>query len=59
MKKFKVNAEATNRWTLEKEQVQGTIHADSEAWARVGAAEALDAQGYAVDSSSVQAHEVQ
>ena len=48
MKKFHIQAEATNRWTFEKRQAEGTISADSEAWARIGVEETLAADGYSV-----------
>ncbi|WP_158810485.1 hypothetical protein [Streptomyces leeuwenhoekii] len=53
MKKFQVKAEATNRWTHEKHQVEGTISAKNEAWARVGTKETLDVDGYTVDQVEV------
>ncbi|MBR8638631.1 hypothetical protein KEF29_03280 [Streptomyces tuirus] len=53
MKKFRVTAVATNRWTKEKQNVQGTIEAASEDWARVGAKDALDVDGYNVDHIEV------
>jgi hypothetical protein len=53
MKKFHIKAEATNRWTFEKQQVEGTISADSEAWARLGTKETLSRDGYDVDQVEV------
>ncbi|MET9813177.1 MULTISPECIES: hypothetical protein [unclassified Streptomyces] len=53
MKKFKVKAQATNRWTWETQPVEGTITARSAEWARVGTKETLDRDGYNVDQIEV------